>query len=72
MAESDSIETAIKRMGAAGVRRLPVVNAHGALVGVLVADDVTEHLSKELTDLGRIGRYQRSREASLRKPLVSM
>lgn len=64
--DSDTIEEAIERMGVAGVRRLPVVDAHGALVGVLSVDDVMTLLAKEVTDIAGIARRQRSRETSLR------
>jgi CBS domain-containing protein len=64
--DSDAIEEAIERMSVAGVRRLPVINAHGALVGVLSVDDVMTLLAREVTDIARISRRQRSREAALR------
>ena len=38
--ESDFVETAVLKMGESGVRRLPVVNDHGELVGVLTLEDV--------------------------------
>lgn len=67
--ESDAVDEAIERMAVAGVRRLPVVDAHGALVGVLSVDDVLTVLAKQLGDIGRIARRQRSREAASRIPM---
>lgn len=61
--ESADVHEAIERMRAEGIRRLPVVDATGALVGVLSADDVTELLAEELTDLARIA----GRQAALEK-----
>ena len=67
--ESDAVDEAIERMAVAGVRRVPVLDVHGALVGVLSVDDVTGFLAKELSDVGRIARRQISCETSLRMPL---
>ena len=58
VAESESVHHAIERMRAEGVRRLPVVGADGALVGVLSADDVTEFLAEELSGLAHIASRQ--------------
>jgi CBS domain-containing protein len=55
--ENEAVEEAIERMRREGVRRLPVVDELGGLIGVLTADDVTEFLAAELTDITRIGPY---------------
>jgi CBS domain-containing protein len=34
-----------------GVRRAPVVNGQGSLVGILTEDDMVELLSEQLSDL---------------------
>ena len=52
--ESADVHEAIERMRGEGIRRLPVVDGSGALIGILSADDVTELLAEELTDLARI------------------
>jgi len=55
--ESDGIGRAAQLMRAKGVRRLPVVDASGALVGVLAADDLLELLAEEMSGLaGMLGR----------------
>jgi len=46
--ESDGLGRALALMRAQGVRRLPVVDAAGGLVGILSADDVLETLAGEL------------------------
>jgi CBS domain-containing protein len=46
--ETDGLGRAVALMRAQGVRRLPVIDGAGALVGVLSADDVLEILSEEL------------------------
>lgn len=52
--ESADVHEAIERMRGEGIRRLPVVDGSGALIGILSADDVAELLAEELTDLARI------------------
>jgi CBS domain-containing protein len=61
-AESADVHTAIERMRSEGIRRLPVVDASGALIGVLSADDVIELLAEELTDVARIAPRQSALE----------
>ena len=61
-AESASVHEAIERMREEGVRRLPVVGADRALVGMLTRDDVTEFLAEELTGLAQIAPRQSVRE----------
>ena len=69
VAESESVHHAIERMRAEGVRRLPVVGADGALVGVLSADDVTEFLAEELSGLAHIASRQSVLEKAALLPL---
>lgn len=61
--DTDGLGRAVALMRAQGVRRLPVIDASGALVGVLSADDVLEVLAEELYCLGgmmaRGERYER-------------
>ncbi len=58
--DSDEVWQALDRMRSRGVRRLPVLGAHGELVGIVSADDLLELVAEELTSLARIiGREQR-------------
>ena len=50
--EDAAIETALTLMRNAGVRRLPVVNGEGALVGIIAFDDILMLLSEELAQIG--------------------
>jgi CBS domain-containing protein len=46
------IETALHVMRERGVRRLPIVDEDGRLIGIVTADDLTVLLTRELADLG--------------------
>ena len=59
---SESVYDAIWQMRSRRVRRLPVVEARGFLVGILTVDDVTEFLAEELTQLTRVASSQLKRE----------
>lgn len=50
-----------------GVRRMPVVDREGQLVGIVTIDDLLEVLAEELTDLTRIVSREQAREAQTRK-----
>jgi len=60
--ESDDALGALERMRARGVRRLPIVDAHGALVGILAFDDFVEWFTEQLSNLTRLVRNERRRE----------
>lgn len=57
---------AIKVMRTKGVRRLPVVDAQGSLVGILVVDDVLELISEQLSDLVSLIARERVQESTRR------
>jgi CBS domain-containing protein len=52
--ESASLEWALALMRDVEIRRLPVVDGGGRLVGILALDDVLAHLANEFHDIGRI------------------
>jgi len=45
---------AIQEMKTAGVRRMPIVDAGGRLVGLLTVDDLIRLLAREMADIARI------------------
>lgn len=49
--ESELVFDAIWHMRSKGIRRLPVVDAQGHLLGILTSDDVTRFLAEQLTDV---------------------
>lgn len=65
--EQDSMLDALRLMRARGVRRVPVTDAQGALVGILAADDVLEGIADELGDLARAIASGRAHEARARR-----
>jgi CBS domain-containing protein len=62
----DSLFDALELMRAQAIRRLPVVEADGALAGILAVDDVTGLLTEMLGRLAAVVERQRSREARQR------
>ncbi len=52
--ESDGVAAAVALMRSEGVRRLPVVDKSGRLVGLLAADDLIDLLAEEMGGLAGI------------------
>ncbi|MFZ0257512.1 MAG: hypothetical protein WAN46_18140 [Gammaproteobacteria bacterium] len=44
------------------VRRIPAVDAQGALVGILSMDDPLDFMVEERSDLGRLGKREQTSE----------
>lgn len=65
--ESAGVSETIELMRAKGVRRIPVVDASGALVGIVTADDMLDLLAEELSGLARMVAREQRREAEYRK-----
>jgi CBS domain-containing protein len=53
-------------MRGGGIRRLPVVDAAGALVGIITVDDILELLAEEIGDLVRIIKREQVKEQELK------
>jgi CBS domain-containing protein len=49
--EQDTIETGLQKMHEHGVRRLPIVDGAGALIGILTLDDVLQYLTAQQNEL---------------------
>jgi len=60
--ESVDFMTVIKMMRDNGVRRAPVVNDGGGLVGILSVDDVLDILAEQMMDLAKLISKEQRRE----------
>ena len=58
---------AIEYMHAKGVRRLPVVDDNGGLIGILTLDDLIELLADEMTALARLVKHEQKKETTNRR-----
>lgn len=65
--EGTGVYEAIQYMRANGVRRLPVVDGKGGLIGIITLDDLLELLSEELLALSRLVRKEQKVEAGSRR-----
>lgn len=64
--ERDGLFETIQLMRSRGVRRMPIVDAAGGLVGIVSLDDLVELLAEELGDLARLMRQERLNEIEAR------
>lgn len=58
---------AMQTMRAKGVRRLPVVDESGYLLGLVAFDDLLEVVTEELSELTHIVRREQARETTTRR-----
>jgi len=64
--ESEGLFEALRYMRDKGVRRMPVVDGAGGLVGILTLDDLLSLLAEEMTELAKLVSHERQREATAR------
>jgi len=64
--ETEGLWETLQRMRLKGIRRMPVVNEHGALVGIITVDDILELLCGEFNDLIKIVIREQDRERQTR------
>lgn len=65
--EDAGLYESIQYMRSIGVRRLPVVNANGGLVGILTLDDMLELLAEEMTTLAKLVKHEHKKETINRR-----
>lgn len=65
--ENAGLFETIEYMRAKGVRRVPVVDKGGGLVGILTLDDLLELLAEELLSLAKLVRHEQKTETMSRR-----
>ena len=65
--EDETVTDALMKMRGIGVRRLPVVSAKGALVGILALDDVLDCIGAELHGIVSSIQQEQRVECALRR-----
>ncbi|HUJ86329.1 MAG TPA: CBS domain-containing protein [Burkholderiales bacterium] len=65
--EDTGVAECVALMRQKGLRRLPVVDASGALIGLVAADDLLELLGEEISGLAAIVARERTREQVRRR-----
>jgi CBS domain-containing protein len=63
---ADSMDHILNLMQEHGVKRIPLENAEGDLVGIVSSDDLTRYLASELNVIGKILPRQKEMEARRR------
>jgi CBS domain-containing protein len=69
--DTELVDDAVWHLRGRGIRRLPVVDARGHLVGMLTADDIARGLVEALSEVARIAPGQVERERIKRGPITS-
>ena len=65
--EEDSVADVLRILRERGVRRLPVVDRDGALVGIVTLDDLLDIAAEQLSDIAASIRREQAREARVRR-----
>jgi CBS domain-containing protein len=64
--EEDDIIDTVKKMKLRGIRRIPVVDKEGFLIGILALEDLIELIAEQLSDLVALCRRGEKQEAEKR------
>ena len=65
--ESEDVFDAVERMRNKGVRRMPIVQEDGTLIGIVSIDDVIEVLAEEMNSLARLISREQLHEQQTRR-----
>lgn len=64
--EDEELVDVVHRMRNQGVRRVPIVNEHGGLEGIIAVDDVLSLLAEQITGLAELVRKELQHERTVR------
>ena len=67
VAEDQGVFESIQHMRTNGVRRMPVVDREGGLVGIVSVDDLIQLLSDEMSELAKLISREQVREAESKR-----
>ena len=67
MREDQGVFDTIKQMGMHGIRRMPVVDQGGALVGIVSIDDLIQLLAEEMGNLAKLISKEQTQEAERKR-----
>jgi len=62
--EDQGVFECMQQMRINGIRRMPVVDADGGLVGIVSLDDLVQLLAEEMSELGKLIVREQAREAA--------
>ncbi len=65
--EGQGIFETVQQMRTRGIRRIPVVNNHGSLTGIVSVDDLVQLLGEELNEIGHLISREQAREVTTRQ-----
>jgi CBS domain-containing protein len=65
--EDQGVFETIYQMRRAGIRRIPVVNKQGYLVGIISIDDLIQLLAEEMSELAKLISHEQRKEAYARR-----
>ena len=65
--EDEGVFECIQHMRRKGVRRMPIVDQEGSLVGIVSVDDLVQLLGEELGELGRLISREQEKEVQTRR-----
>jgi CBS domain-containing protein len=61
--EDEGILECVRRMRIKGIRRMPVVDSDGSLVGIVTVDDIVQMLAEEMNAIGKLIAREQVEEA---------
>ena len=64
---NETIDDALAKMRAGGIRRLPVVSSDGRLEGIVTFDDILKRMSTDLDGMVGLVAREQSREREVRR-----